>query len=286
MKFRGRGLNNASKIWIREPRPVTLIAHMKQAWSARSLIVFFAREALLKSTRRTVLGWLWLPLRGVIPTLIGAFVFGGVFGVNSALAPYPLFLLAGLIPWVLFAATASWSVRCLEISRRYLRASAFPRMVLPLGFTAPALVDALMFLLAYLLFFAWFALSGHRAPFVGGGVIVASMLAFSAGLGWGLLLCIPGARARDVRFTLGFVLSAIFALTPIAYPAQLVPEAWRWLVELNPLVGIVEGFRAGLLGGAALSMQTWLLSIVFSLASLLAGLWVFVHYEETFSGNK
>lgn len=278
------GLNDQIA-WVRQPAAARLGGKLAEVWHARALILFFGRQALLKTVRRTVLGWLWLPLRGLVPTLVGSLVMGSFLGVQSPHAPYPLFLLAGIIPWLAFALTASWSVRCLELSGRYLRASAFPRLVLPLGFVAPALLDVLMFAATYLVLIVWYAAHGIHFLVPDWSCVGALLLAFISGLGWGMLLSVPGARARDVRFTLGFVLSGLFALTPIAYPLSMVPANWQWLVSINPLAAIVEGFRGGLLGYAELSVLGWTLALCFGLLSLIAGLYMFNRSEPHLNDN-
>jgi len=273
-------MNPNRERWTREPSCQSFIGTIRDTWRARRLIVFFGHQALLKSTRRTVLGWLWLPLRGVVPTVLGTFLFSQVLGVKIDIAPYPLFLLSGLIPWVLFAGTVSWSVRSLEISKRYLRSAAFPRLVLPLGYSAPALLDLCMYCLCYLLLQIWYLSHGYINWHISWAMVLSLALAYLTGLGWGMLLCIPGAQARDVRFTLSFVLGGIWAITPIAYSSEQIPLKWRWLVEANPLACIVNGFRAGLFGGNETTFFAWTNAVSIAIVSFVVGLWVFIRHQH------
>lgn len=267
--------------WVREHASGAPLAWIGETWRARGLVMFFAHLALLKTTRRTVLGWVWLPLRSLVPTLIGTLVIGGFFGVSTPTVPYPLFLVSGLIPWVMFASSATWSVRCLELTKRYRRASAFPRLVLPLGFTAPAILEGIMFLATYILLLAWFAFKGY-VPLVPSIDIIAYLfMAWLAGLGIGLTLSIPGVHVRDIRFTLAFTLSALFMLTPVSYPATVVPESWGWLISINPLAALVDGFRSAMFGLPGLSPEAQLMVVAFSLVLFGTGLFVFNRFEKT-----
>lgn len=267
--------------WTREPAAPGFWGRIAETWRARALILFFARLTLYKTIQRTVLGWLWLPLRGLVPTLVGSLVLGGFLGVKGEGAPYPLFLLSGLIPWVTFASTAMWTVRCLELTRRYTRVAAFPRLVLPLGFSAPAFIDVAMFMATYLCVSLWYGLSeGVSVALPGPQTVFYLLLAWLAGLGVGLLLCIPGAQVRDIRFSLNYALSFALALTPVTYPASMVPEKWAFLTTMNPLAVIVEGFRAATLGQATPSFNSGMVAAVVTLSFVGVGLYVFNRFEK------
>lgn len=272
---------NANYEWSREPEPENFAKRVVATWRARALVIFFARIALYKTIRRTILGWLWLPLRGLVPTLVGSLVIGGFLGVSAAGAPYPLILLSGLIPWVAFASTAMWAVRCLELTRRYTRAVAFPRLVLPLGFSAPAIVDMAMFAVTYLLVFLWYRLNTDLSiPWPEPHALLYLLLAWLAGLGVGLILCIPGAQVRDIRFSLSYALSMALALSPVAYPASLVPEKWAFLMSVNPLAGIVEGFRSAVLGQPGPLFSNVAFAVIFTVMVFCGGFYVFNRFQD------
>jgi ABC-type polysaccharide/polyol phosphate export permease len=142
-----------------------------------------------------------------------------------------------------------------------------------------------MFAGTYLIALAWFAVGDFSVPAPGALTALWAISAFVTGLGWGMILCIPGMRMRDVRFTLAFVLSALFALTPVMYPVELVAPAWAWAVSVNPLATIVESFRSGLLGYKGPSVVREVIAISFATLSFSAGLFVFHRFENTIEGR-
>ncbi len=242
----------SEEIWIRRTSASDVIRALRDLYRYRRLIVFFGRQALLKFTRRTILGFLWLPIRCFAPYIGAAFVARAVLQIEGGAAPYLVFLFSGALPWTLFSTSAYWITRSLELNRRYIRSRHASILAYPAGFYSPALVNAGMIgaLLVGLLVYHRYAptLASLASPLSWLLITGADAMLLMQGATVGLLLCQLAMRTRDTRFTLGYALGALLLMTPIAYPVTAVSERWRWALENNPIAVAIETFRYGLLG--------------------------------------
>jgi len=168
-------------------------------------------------------------------------------GVTSGGVPYPLFALAGLVPWMYFANAVTMASNSLITSANLITKVYFPRVIIPAGAVLAGLVDfgiGFLLLLGLMLYYG--------APITGGILMVPVMLVLLTLLAFGVGTWMAGlnVKYRDIRYALPFVVQLWLFASPVVYPASLVPERWHWLVRLNPIAGIVGGFRAALLGQA------------------------------------
>lgn len=237
---------------IIEPRPRGAFAAITEAWRHRSLVSFWGRRFVQKTYRRTVLGPIWIVLRPAIDVLSRLFIFGTILGITTGEVPYLLVLLVASSVWELFAATTYWATRALELNRRFLRRLYAPQLTMLIGALWPAMLNFVIYLAITLLAALGFLLSdGTWYPSFGLELILASagcLLAVALALSLGLWLSVWGARARDIRFALGYVLNLWLFVTPVMYPLSRVPDGLRPILELNPMVAPVELTKAGLLG--------------------------------------
>jgi lipopolysaccharide transport system permease protein len=238
--------------WIIEPRRAGIWARTREAWRYRHLIRFFGGRTLAKTYRRTVLGWLWVFIRPLVTVSVSAAVFHGIVGIETGKTPYFLFFLVGMTCWSLFESALTWTTRSLELNRRLLKKQYVPRLVLPIACLAPALAELCINLGVILLTTIYYGVTAGTTYVTLGPATGFAFLAIVLGCGLalaiGLWTSVLAAKARDVRFLLGYVLQPWFFVTPVIYPLTSVPERWRWLAELNPLTTIVELFRLGVLG--------------------------------------
>jgi lipopolysaccharide transport system permease protein len=267
---------------VREP-PRAGVAHtMRDAWRYRRLISHLGHRFLMKRYARTWLGVLWIPLRPVIQLSSKILVFGGLVGISAGKTPYPLFFVVTTATWQVLSDSATWSVRSIELNKPLLRKTHFPLLPFVLAATIPAAVDfAIYVCLATAGALYYFARSQFYLDFGLQTLLVPlgllSMLAL--GLGVGLLTAASGARARDIRFGLNYVLSFLYFLTPVIYPLDAIPANWRPVAQLNPATGGMEMVKDGLFGTRSLGLDAAAVTLVAIFTIWTVGLWLFARRE-------
>jgi len=238
--------------WTIEPRAQGFRAGAAEFWRYRRLVRYFAVQVLQRTYRRTVLGWAWVLLRPLLTVVVSATVFGGVVGIEVASRPYFLFVLVGTSCWSLFENSLTWATRSLELNRRLLERQYFPRVLLPVSSTSPALVEFGIYLALLAASLAVYSVTRGELYLAPGprllGAVVAVVLCIGLAVAVGLWTSVLASRARDVRFVLGYGLRLWFFVTPVIYPLDSVPADWRWAAELNPMTAIVELFRWSTIG--------------------------------------
>ncbi len=247
-------------------------------WEYRELVFYWVVREIQGVYRQTALGISWIFIRPVINMLLLSLVFGGLVGVPSDDLPYPLFSLAALIPWGYFSNAVTRTARSLVDNTQVISKVYFPRMVLPIAASISGLVDLaaslLVFFVAFLLYRMPFRPEMLWLPLL---VLVTMAFALAAGL-W---LATLSVRYRDVSFAITFLLQALMYASPVIYPASLVPAPLQFLYALNPMTGVIQGFRWALLGsgdppGAMFAANTALIVL-----GLLAGAFIFRRTERT-----
>lgn len=279
------GTREVADVSVVGPTPTHLAAGVRAAWHQRRLLTYFGRRFNEKRYVRTWLGPVWVVLRPAMTLGWQLFIFVSVAQIGSESAtPFPLTLLLGFAVWHLFSETAYWSTRSLELNRKVLASVRTAGLVVVAAALVPAVVDALVaasfFVIAMVVY--WI-LEGQlyihlsmATLLVPAGVLLLVML----GLAIGLLLAVPGARARDVRFGLQFVLSVWYFLTPVVYPLGSVPLLVRPLVEFNPVTGAVGLVVNGILGTGPPSVASVAASAGGCILLFAIGLTVFLYYER------
>jgi len=249
-------------------------------WEYRDLLLFLTKRDIQLRYRQTVLGVAWAVLQPLATMAIFTIFFGRFGKMPSDGLPYALFALCGLVPWQLFAYSLTESSNSLVANQNLVTKIYFPRLVIPLAAVLAGLID---FCVAFVLVLLMMAYYHHFPTVVVLCLPIFLLLAIVTALAVGLWLSALNVQFRDVRYVLPFLTQFWFFGTPIAYPSSLVPERWRPLLGLNPMAGVVEGFRWALLGTDRPSFTLLLVSAVVSLGLLYSGTLYFQRMERSFA---
>jgi lipopolysaccharide transport system permease protein len=251
-----------------------------EMWRYRELLVFLAWRDVALRYKQTALGVGWAVIQPLFTMIVFSVFFGALARVPSDGVPYPLFSLVGLLPWQLFAYALTQASNSLVAEQRLITKVYFPRLLIPLASVLAGLVD---FLIAFALVVVAMLIYGVVPGWAILAVPLLTLFAVATALAVGLWLAALNVQFRDVRYTVGFLTQLWMALTPVAYPSSLVPEAYRPLYGLNPMAGVVEGFRWALLGQPDLPVGLMAVSATVVLVLLVGGLFYFRRLERTFA---
>jgi len=251
----------------------------KEIFLYRELLAFLVWRDIKIRYRQTLLGGLWAVLQPLIAMFILTFIFNRLAGVSSDGPPYPLFAFAGLAPWTFFSTAVSQSSNSLVSNQALISKVYFPRVFIPLGAIGALLLDlalslGLLFLL--MLYYRWpVSVKVLWLP-------VFTLAAVLATSGSGLILSAFNVSFRDVKYAVPFLIQMGIFVTPVIYPIRYIPGHWRILMGLNPMTGVVLGFRYSLLGSAS-PWPIMGLSLAMSLAIFVTGLLIFRRMERRFA---
>lgn len=249
---------------------------LKELWDFRELTYFLMMRELQGVYRQTALGISWLFIRPVVNMLLLSAVFGGLVKVPSDQFPYPLFSLSALIPWGYFSNAIIRASRSLVDNLHIVSKVYFPRMLLPFSSAISGLIDLVA---AFLVFMV--ALLVYRMPLriemLWLPVLVIITLAFA--LAFGLWMATLSVKYRDVSFAISFILQALMYASPVIYPVTMVPKSLRLIYELNPMTGVIQGFRWALLGGDPPGLM-FLVSTGIVVIMLISGMYIFRRTER------
>jgi lipopolysaccharide transport system permease protein len=249
-------------------------------WRFRELLGFLAWRDIKVRYKQTVLGVLWALIQPAVTLAVFTFIFGRLAGMPAGNVPYPLLVLAGLLPWQLFAAAFSNASGSLVANTHLISKVYFPRLIVPLSSVAVALIDfAVVLVLLAMLCVWWQFLPDWRVLFVPLFVVLTLVTA----IGTGLWLTALTVKFRDFRFVVPFLLQVGLFLSPVGFSSTNLPN-WRALYSLNPMVGAIDGFRWCLLRGEpALDPLNLTISVTMAVALLVSGLWYFRRTERGFA---
>jgi lipopolysaccharide transport system permease protein len=255
--------------------------YWKDLWRYRELFYFLAWRDLLVRYKQTVVGLAWAFLRPLLTMVILTFIFRKVAKVPADTEPYALMVLVGILAWNFFATSLQEAGQSLVTNANLISKVYFPRMVAPAATVITTFVDFLIAsaLLVALMLWYRFAPSVHIV-----WLPCFVLLAFGCAIGAGLWASALMVRYRDVRFLIPFAVQFGLYLSPIGIKTQMVPEQWRLLYSVNPIVGIVDGFRWSILGGNnPIFAASLYLSLSITLALLISGVWYFRRTERSFA---
>jgi lipopolysaccharide transport system permease protein len=274
----------ATDEWVIEPRGEGARAVARDVWRYRRLLRFFAFRSFQKLYARTILGWSWIFIRPLFPLLVTAIVFGNVLSVSSGShVPYFLFLVVGITPWEFFSSNVMWGTRSLELNRGLLSRIYLPRLILPIAMVAPALLTFVIHLGVIAVTLVYYRVTAgvwFFHPQLVGWSVQACVLAWILSLGISLWTSVPALVARDVRFTLNYVLGFWVFLTPVMYSLATVRPEHRWAFALNPMTAVVESFKYGILAIGVIDAQQLMTSWAIALLTLFSGLIFFSRAER------
>jgi lipopolysaccharide transport system permease protein len=250
--------------------------NLREFWAYRELIYFFVWRDLKVRYKQTVVGAAWAVLQPTATMILFTVFFGGFLGVPTDGLPDPVFYYASLLPWTYFSGAVTTATNTLIENQGVVTKVYFPRLIMPVAAILPGLVDlaiASVVLLGIMLAFGVTpAVTSFLAP-------LFILLAVGTALGVGLWLSVINAAYRDVRIVIPFLIQAWFFISPVIYPADVVPEEIRWLYSLNPMTGAIEGFRWSLTGAGDPPGVTIFFSSIAVITLLLTGVIYFRRRE-------
>jgi lipopolysaccharide transport system permease protein len=252
---------------------------LKELWEYRELLYFLVWRDVKVRYKQTLLGAGWAILQPFFAMVIFSIFFGRLAKIPSDGVPYPIFAYTALVPWTFFATGLGRGADGLVSSADIIKKVYFPRMAVPIARVAAALVDFfLSFLVLLLMIYHYHFSVTARALWLP----VFVLLAMIAALGSSLWLSALNVEFRDVQFVIPFLVQVWFFATPIIYPSSLVPKRWRVLYAINPMTGVIEGFRWALLGSHSISGLVLGASALTGLAVLVSGALFFRRLEKSF----
>lgn len=275
-------------VTVIEPRRGWISLGLDELWEYRELLYFLTWRDIKVRYKQTVLGAAWAVLQPFLTMVVFSLFFGKLARMPSDDLPYPLFSYAALVPWTFFATGLTQSSNRLLGSGNLIRKIYFPRLVLPISSVLAGLVDfAIAFAMLVAVLMPWFHFLDPTWSFEWSLHLLwlppLLLLAFVTALGAGLWLSALNVQFRDVRYAVPFLVQLWLFATPIAYPSSLLAEKWQIVYALNPMVGVVEGFRWALLGTETAPGAVVLVSSLVSVTLLVTGAFYFRRVEKTFA---
>jgi lipopolysaccharide transport system permease protein len=254
--------------------------YWRDLWHYRELLYFLAWRDVAVRYKQTAVGIAWALIRPALTMLVFV-AFRRLLDLPSGAVPDPIFVFAAVLPWQFFSSALSEAANSLISNANLVSKIYFPRLIIPCAALITSLVDFCITLGLLAILMLWYG-------FVPGWQLLALpiflLLAFGLALGVGLLLAALNVEYRDFRFIVPFILQLGLFVSPIAFSTTDVPPQWRTLLALNPLVGIIEGFRWSLLGGRVpLSADVVLVSAATAAAMIVLGIWYFRRMEHNFA---
>ena len=251
-----------------------------EVWQYRELLLFLIWRDIKVRYKQTALGAAWAILQPVFSMVVFSLFFGRLAKVPSDGIPYPVFAYCALLPWQLFAYALTESSNSVVANERLITKVYFPRLVIPVAGVLAGLVDfAIAFSVLIILLLSY----GIHPTWTVATLPLFVLLAILTALAVGLWLSALNVQYRDVRYTVGFLTQLWLFLSPVAYPSSLVPERWRPLYGLNPMAGVVEGFRWALLGKTPAPGAMLAVSVLVVILLLAGGLFYFRRMENSFA---
>jgi len=251
-----------------------------ELWEFRELVYFLTWRDIKVRYKQTVLGAAWAIIQPFLTMVVFSLFFGKLAKVPSDGIPYPIFAYAALVPWMFFANGLSQSSNSLVQSANLIKKVYFPRLAIPISSVISGAVDFVLAFAVLLGMMLYFNIGPTSNVIFLPALVV---LAFVTSLGVGLWLCTLNVQFRDVRYVVPFLTQFWMFCTPIAYPSSLLPEPWRTVYGINPMVGVVEGFRWALLGTETAPGAIIGVSSLAALGLLVSGAYFFRRMEKTFA---
>jgi lipopolysaccharide transport system permease protein len=262
-----------------EPSKKWVAVNLRDLWAYRDLLYFLTWRDVKVRYKQTALGAAWAIIQPLFTMLIFWLFFGRLAGMPSDGIPYPLFALAGLIPWTFFANAITNSGNSLVGSANLITKVYFPRMIIPCASVGAGLIDLAIAFGLMTVMMIWFSVQLTVNLLLLPVLVLLTML---LAIGVGMFMSALNVKYRDIRYALPFCIQLWMFASPIIYPVSLVPEKWRWLLHLNPMVGIIDGFRAAIFG-RAFDWNGLVIATVITLSVLVYSAYHFRRMEKSFA---
>jgi len=268
------------QVVLLKPSKGWIALNLKDLWLYRELIYFLTWRDVIVRYKQTVLGAAWAIIQPVINMLVLSFIFGNLGRLSTEGFPRPIFTFAALLPWGLFSKALSDTGRSMLSNRNMITKVYFPRMIIPLSSILGGLVDFSIQFLVLIGMMVYYKFMPTSAVWT---LPLFLLLALATALGVGLWLSALNVLYRDINYILPFLTQFWLLLTPVGYSVSEISPQWQVVYALNPMVGVVQGFRWALLGTAAPSWISLGISVVISLGLLVSGMYYFRRMERTFA---
>jgi lipopolysaccharide transport system permease protein len=250
-------------------------------WRFRELFYILAWRDISVRYKQTAIGVVWAILRPLLAMVIFTVIFGRIAKMPSNGIPYPILVFAAMLPWQFFANSLSEASNSLVVNSNLISKVYFPRLIIPAGAVITGLVDLMISAVLLAVLMIWFRFMPDwrllTLPFF-------TILAFLAALGPGLYLTALNVKYRDFRYVIPFVVQFGLFISPVGFSSEVIPAQWRLLYSLNPIVGVIDGFRWAICRGAApIYLPGFALSMLVIIIFLFLGIWYFRKTEKTFA---
>jgi lipopolysaccharide transport system permease protein len=276
----------ALKEWdlVIEPQSSLLQLNLKDVWRYRDLLWLLVKRDFVSFYKQTILGPLWFFIQPLFTTIIFTFIFGNLAGLSTDGLPQPLFYMAGITAWNYFADCLTKTSTVFRDNANIFGKVYFPRLIMPLSIVVSNLVRFGVQMLLFFMMIGYYAYTGANFHLTTAVLLFPILVLLMAllGLGLGLIITALTTKYRDLAFLITFGVQLMMYATTVIYPLSAAPSAYKWVIELNPMTGIIEAFRYGFLGEGSLTFQTLGYSIAFTLIALVLGVIIFNKTEKTF----
>jgi lipopolysaccharide transport system permease protein len=254
--------------------------NLRELWEYRELAYFLIWRDIKVRYKQTVLGAAWAIFQPLFTMVVFSVFFGRLAGIPSDGVPYPIFSYAALVPWQFFANGLNNSSNSLVGSSNLIKKVFFPRLIIPISAVLSGIVGFILAFIVLLLMMAFFGILPTKNVI---WLPLLLLLALITSLGFGLWFSALNVQFRDIRYAVPFMIQAWLFITPIAYPSSLLNEPWQTLYAINPMAGVVEGFRWALLDTDTQPGSMVFVSAIVAIAVFVGGLYYFRRMEKTFA---
>lgn len=267
-----------------EPQTSLLDLNLKDVWRYRDLLWLLVKRDFVSFYKQTILGPLWFFIQPLFTTIIFTFIFGNLAGLSTDGLPQPLFYMAGITAWNYFADCLTKTSTVFRDNANIFGKVYFPRLIMPLSIVVSNLVRFGVQMLLFFMMMAYYSYTGGsftpNAYILLFPILVLQMALL--GLGLGLVITALTTKYRDLAFLITFGVQLMMYATTVIYPLSAAPANYKWLIEINPMTGIIEAFRFGFLGQGELTFSSFGYSVGFTLVALVLGVIIFNKTEKTF----
>jgi lipopolysaccharide transport system permease protein len=279
----------AIKEWdlVIEPQSSLLDLNLKDVWRYRDLLWLLVKRDFVSFYKQTILGPLWFFIQPFFTTIIFTFIFGNLAGLSTDGLPQPLFYMAGITAWNYFADCLTKTSTVFRDNAHIFGKVYFPRLIMPLSIVVSNLVRFGVQMLLFFVMMGYYLFQNELGSLFHPNIYIVLfpvlvLLMALLGLGLGLIITALTTKYRDLAFLISFGVQLMMYATTVIYPLSAAPAKYKWLIELNPMTGIIEAFRYGFLGQGEFTLNTFGYSVIFTIFSLVLGILIFNKTEKTF----
>lgn len=257
--------------------------YWRDLWHYKELFYFLSWRDVLVRYKQTVIGVAWSVVRPVLTMIIFTIVFGKLAKLPSEGVPYPILVFAAMLPWQLFANSLGESAMSLVSNSNLISKIYFPRLIIPASAVIVSLVDFLFSFGILVILMIWYNFLPNFSILT---LPLFIVMAFGASFGFGLWITSLNVKYRDFRYIIPFIVQFGLYISPVGFSSNIIPGRWRLLYSINPMVGVIDGFRWAILGGESkIYWPGFVLSLAFILLALRTGIWYFRKTERTFADD-